>query len=54
MTADDEDDLPEANFEGIFYRWLCPECDEVTDSENDVRGCEEKCTACGATSRVAG
>ena len=47
---DPQDELEEAFFEGIFYIWRCPHCDEATESDIDVRGDSVNCTACGEDS----
>ena len=42
-----------ALFEGIWYRWNCPECENVNEDENDIRGCDVECE-CGWKGKVAG
>lgn len=44
MSNDNE--LPEADDEGIWYRWRCPNCGETNESEEDTRGQEVECDAC--------
>lgn len=44
----------ESDFEGVWYHWTCGACGAMCESENDVRGAEAECDACGATSTVTG
>ena len=37
----------EAHYDGEFYRWVCPNCDEVNEEEIDPRNQEVRCTMCG-------
>jgi DNA-directed RNA polymerase subunit RPC12/RpoP len=48
--SDERDALPDADDEGIWYRWRCPRCEEVNESENDTRGEIVTCDRCGAKS----
>ena len=53
MTIDEEaDELPEALFEGTWYRWSCVHCGSVFDDENDPRGDVVTCADCGSIQRV--
>ena len=59
MTDDDE--LPEANDKGIWYRWLCPwyrwlcpNCENINESEEDTRGMVVTCDLCGKHARHVG
>ncbi|MFE6966927.1 hypothetical protein ACFVAJ_17585 [Agromyces sp. NPDC057679] len=44
-----DDDELEADFEGIWYRWRCPGCDNINEQENDPRGEEIECEVCDYT-----
>ena len=44
----------EALFEGVFYRWLCPRCEDVNEDENDIRGDDVECDSCGWVGTVSG
>lgn len=37
----------EADFEGIVYRWRCPECENIMEDEEDPRGNHVVCDGCG-------
>lgn len=54
MRASERDDLPDALFEGIWYKWSCPECDSMNETEEDIRGDVVECEVCGAESAVRG
>ena len=41
------DDLDTADDEGIWYRWRCPDCEAINESENDTRGNQVTCDVCG-------
>jgi ribosomal protein S27E len=41
------DELPEADFEGEWYKWRCPDCDYISESDIDERGTEVECDSCG-------
>lgn len=46
------DELPEAQFDGEFYRWTCMECTNVNDTEFDPRGEVVVCDDCQKKSKV--
>ncbi|ALY10832.1 hypothetical protein WILDE_48 [Arthrobacter phage Wilde] len=50
MTGVEE--LPEAQFDGEFYRWTCMECTNVNETEFDPRGESVICDDCSRKSKV--
>ena len=50
--ATEEEELPEFADEGTWYRYRCTECDNITDTEEDLRGNIVVCEACGCRGRV--
>lgn len=49
-----DDELEEAYFEGTWYRWNCPHCENVNEvEEEDPRGQVVECDVCGEKSRVS-
>jgi hypothetical protein len=43
----------EAMFEGTWYRWCCPQCSDMNETEEDVRGSEVECESCDWKGRVS-
>lgn len=43
----------EADFEGVWYRWRCPSCDDMNEVEEDIRGSEVECSMCDWSGRVS-
>lgn len=47
-------DVPEADDEGIWYKWRCPSCQYINESENDTRGEVVECDNCGESATHGG
>lgn len=48
QMTDDNDDYGPAMFEGIWYHWLCPKCEQMNYEEEDIQsGDSITCDACG-------
>lgn len=45
--------MDEADFEGVWYRWRCPACEDMNETEEDIRGSEVECDYCPWTGRVS-
>ena len=54
VDTDEGEDIPEAVDEGIWYKWSCPNCMYVNESESDTRGDIVECTECGQKARHRG
>lgn len=53
-TGEVTDELPIADDEGIWYRWRCPSCEAMNESENDTRRQRVTCADCGAEAQHGG
>lgn len=49
-----DEELLDAQDEGVWYRWLCPHCDSICESEEDTRGSVVECDVCRKRSRHQG
>lgn len=48
------DEIEEGPFEGVYYRSTCPHCEEMNETEEDIRGQIIGCDECGRHYRVVG
>lgn len=39
--------------EGIWYKFRCPDCDQIVEFESDVRGEKIECDNCGTEGEAA-
>ena len=53
MSEDNEEKV-QGNFEGVWYHWTCGACQEMNETEEDVRNSEATCEHCSEENEVQG
>ncbi|QDK01937.1 hypothetical protein SEA_VIBAKI_57 [Arthrobacter phage Vibaki] len=45
--------MTEADYEGEFHKWRCPDCDAIVETEFDPRGEQAECDTCPWKGKVS-